>query len=89
MISYKFYYQYVLFLIFSIRTTCHFNLTVLDLTTLKAFRKEYELPEPPNYMYFSSLLLHRLTQFQICSQIFYIYEGKVTPLQARLWPGGR
>jgi hypothetical protein len=63
--SYKFYYQYAVLLISHMRTACHANLTVLDLTTLKAFRKMYELPEPPNYVHFSSLLLHHLTQFQI------------------------
>lgn len=53
------------------RTTCHASLTVLDLTTLKAFRKECELPEPPNYVHFSSLLLHHLKQFQICPSALF------------------
>lgn len=71
MTSCKFYYQYVLFLISPTRITFHANLTVLDLTTLKAFRKEYELPESPNYVNFSSLLLHHLTQFQICPSALF------------------
>jgi hypothetical protein len=52
------------------------------LTKLKAFSKDYELPEHPNYVHFSSLQLHHLSQFHICpsafcSQIIYIYDRTV------------